>query len=169
MPSIFLSPSTQEKNPYVIGGTEEQYMNLVADAMEPYLRASGIRFTRNNPEESVSPGLSGSPMPASMICISRSIPMRRGRQTPDQVRGTDLYYYPGSAAGQRAADVLAENFRRIYPLPDRVRTLPTTSLAEVARTRAPAVLMEIAYHDNPEDAAFTATISPPLPATLCRG
>lgn len=56
MPSIFLSPSTQEKNPYVIGGTEEQYMNLVADAMEPYLRASGIRFTRNNPEESVSQG-----------------------------------------------------------------------------------------------------------------
>ena len=41
MPSIYLSPSTQEWNPYVTGGTEEYYMNLVADAMEPYLRASG--------------------------------------------------------------------------------------------------------------------------------
>ena len=46
MPSLFLSPSVQEFNPYVNGlGTEEFYMNLVADAMEPYLIASGITFT----------------------------------------------------------------------------------------------------------------------------
>ena len=42
MPKIFLSPSAQEFNRYVDGGTEEYYMNLVADAMEPYLYASGI-------------------------------------------------------------------------------------------------------------------------------
>ena len=36
MPRIYLSPSTQEFNPYVSGdGNEEQYMNLIADAMEP--------------------------------------------------------------------------------------------------------------------------------------
>ena len=43
MPIIYLSPSTQEKNEYVNGGTEEQYMNLLADKMVPYLDASGIR------------------------------------------------------------------------------------------------------------------------------
>ena len=42
MPKVFLSPSTQEWNPYVDGGNEEQYMNLIADRMEPYLRAAGI-------------------------------------------------------------------------------------------------------------------------------
>ena len=31
MPKVFLSPSTQEWNPYVDGGNEEQYMNLIAD------------------------------------------------------------------------------------------------------------------------------------------
>lgn len=35
MPIIYLSPSTQEKNEYVNGGTEEQYMNLLADKMVP--------------------------------------------------------------------------------------------------------------------------------------
>ena len=36
MPRIYLSPSTQEYNPYVTGnGSEEYFMNLVADAMEP--------------------------------------------------------------------------------------------------------------------------------------
>ena len=37
MPNIYLSPSTQEFNPYAGGGNEEYYMNLIADAMEPYL------------------------------------------------------------------------------------------------------------------------------------
>ncbi|MFR1111859.1 MAG: peptidoglycan hydrolase, partial [Anaerotruncus colihominis] len=50
MPIIYLSPSTQEWNHYVNGGTEEYYMNLIADAMEPYLRSSGIRWTRNTPD-----------------------------------------------------------------------------------------------------------------------
>ena len=49
MPNIFLSPSTQEYNEYITGGNEEYYTNLIADAMEPYLRASGITFTRNDP------------------------------------------------------------------------------------------------------------------------
>ena len=41
MPKIYLSPSTQEYNPYVTGnGSEEYFMNLVADAMEPYLLAN---------------------------------------------------------------------------------------------------------------------------------
>ena len=35
MPTIFLSPSTQQNNPYVIGESEEYYMNRIADAMEP--------------------------------------------------------------------------------------------------------------------------------------
>ncbi len=37
MPVIYLSPSTQENNRYVNGGTEEEWMNRLADAMEPYL------------------------------------------------------------------------------------------------------------------------------------
>ena len=50
MPTVFLSPSVQEFNPYIDGGNEEYYMNLIADAMEPYLTASGIDFVRNNPD-----------------------------------------------------------------------------------------------------------------------
>ena len=47
MPKIYLSPSAQEFNHYVDGGNEEYYMNLIADAMEPYLTAGGIDFSRN--------------------------------------------------------------------------------------------------------------------------
>ena len=51
MPIIYLSPSTQEGNQYVTGsGSEEYNMNLLADAMIPYLNSNGIRYTRNTPE-----------------------------------------------------------------------------------------------------------------------
>ena len=44
MPMIYLSPSTQEWNEYVTGsGSEEYNMNLLADALEPYLRSNGIQ------------------------------------------------------------------------------------------------------------------------------
>ena len=42
MPRIFLSPSTQEYNPYITGnGSEEYFMNLIADAMEK-VSADGV-------------------------------------------------------------------------------------------------------------------------------
>lgn len=50
MPTIYLSPSTQESNLYVTGGSEEDWMNRLADAMEPYLTASGIQYVRNTPD-----------------------------------------------------------------------------------------------------------------------
>ena len=46
MPIIYLSPSTQENNFYVSGGSEEYWMNRLADAMVPYLNASGIQYVR---------------------------------------------------------------------------------------------------------------------------
>lgn len=40
------------------------------------------------------------------------------------------------------------------PLPDKVRAVSTTTLGEVRKVRAPAVLLELAFHDNPDDAAW---------------
>ena len=50
MPSLYLSPSTQEGNPYITGGSEEYYMNLLADELVPYLGANAIAYTRNTPD-----------------------------------------------------------------------------------------------------------------------
>ena len=51
MPTIYLSPSTQEWNQYVTGsGSEEYNMNLLADALVPYLLSNAIQYKRNRPE-----------------------------------------------------------------------------------------------------------------------
>ena len=150
MPYIYLSPSTQEFNPYVDGGNEEYYMNLIADAMEPYLYASGIGFTRNTPDMTAASSIAASN--AGNYDLHLALHSNASGTGSGNVRGTEVYYFPSSTRGKRAAEIIANNLKMIYPLPDRVKTVPTTTLGEVRRTRAPSVLIEFAYHDNRADA-----------------
>ena len=150
MPIIYLSPSTQEFNPYVTGGNEEQYMNLVADAMEPYLAASGIRYTRNTPDMTAASSIAASNR--GNYDLHLALHSNATGTGDGSRRGSEVYYYPSSERGKRFAEIAAKNLKLIYPIPENVRTIPTTSLGEVRRVRAPGVLIEIAYHDNAEDA-----------------
>ena len=153
MPRIYLSPSLQEWNPYVIGGTEEEYMNLIADAMEPYLISNGIAFTRNRPDQTLSQVIAQSN--ESYYDLHLALHSNAaGAGNEGMVRGSEVYYYTPSSEGERAAGFIVDTMKGIYPLPDRVRAVPTTSLAEVRRTNAPSVLVEIAYHDNAADAEW---------------
>lgn len=156
MPSLFLSPSTQQFNPYVNGlGSEEYFMNLIADAMEPYLTAAGITYTRNNPDDTLSQAIALSNAgnyDFHLALHSNAAP----ESLAGALQGSDVYYYATSAEGRRAADIFVENLKVIYPNPDDVRAVPNTTLAELRLTRAPANLIELAYHDNPEDALWIA-------------
>ncbi len=153
MPTVFLSPSVQDFNPYVDGGNEEYYMNLVADAMEPYLAASGIKYVRNNPAGTTKQAIIDSNKGNYDLHLAI-----HSNASPDNIRGqqqgTDIYYYPTSAQGRNFAEIIQKNFKTIYPNPNNVDVLPTTSLGEVRQTSAPSVLVEVAYHDNKQDAQW---------------
>ncbi len=153
MPVIYLSPSTQEANPYIIGGTEEYYMNRVADAMVPYLRSNGIRFTRNTPQMTAASSIAQSNEGQYDLHVAL-----HSNAAPEAIAGTrrggEVYYYPSSIWGRKAAEFVVKNLKEIYPNPSQVRIVPTTSLGEVSKTEAPAILIEYAYHDNPEDAQW---------------
>lgn len=168
MPIIYLSPSTQEYNLFYDGaGSEEYYMNLIADAMEPYLTACGIEFVRNTPEMTAASSIAASNagnFDAHVALHSNAAPPALS----GQLRGSDVYYSPNSARGRYLAELIAGQLRTIYPLPDRVQILPSTSIGEVARTRAPAVLIEFAYHDNPEDAEWIRANIDPIAQAVVR-
>lgn len=153
MPILYLSPSTQEENLYVNGGTEEQWMNRLADAMELYLSAAGIRVVRNTPDMSAVSSIRASNAgnyDLHLALHSNAAP----EGSYGQVRGVLVFYYPGSVKGREAAQLIADNLKTVYPLPDKVRTESTTSIGEVRRVRAPAVFLELGYHDNPDDASW---------------
>lgn len=153
MPSIYLSPSVEEYSPYIIGGSEEYYMNRIADAMVPYLRAGGIDFTRNNPGNTLSQVVIQSN--AGNYDLHLAL---HSNSSPENMRGIlqgpDAYFFTASEKGHRAADIFAANLKNIYPKPILVTVIPTTTMAELRKTGAPAVLVEIAYHDNYDDAAW---------------
>lgn len=167
MPTIYLSPSTQEGNQYVTGGTEEFHMNRLADAMVPYLVSSGIRYVRNTPDMTAASSI----RQANEGWYDFYLALHSnaaGAGNYGMERGILAFYYPGSVSGRRAAEIFVENLREIYPLPQQVRIQPTTTLGEVARSRAPAVLLEIGYHDNIEDAQWIENNTVLIAQTLVR-
>ena len=153
MPKVFLSPSTQEWNSYATEGNEELYMNLLADRMEPYLRSCGISYVRNDPVRNVTGAIADSN--AGNYDVHLAL---HSNAAPDKLagklRGIDVYFAPKSSQSEKLANIIANNLKAIYPLPDKVRALPTNSLGEVLRTKAVAVLCELGYHDNYADEAW---------------
>ena len=168
MPFLFLSPSTQDFNPYVTTGNEQYWMNQLADRMEPYLFASGLNVTRNDPNGSAAQSIRASNAGTydfHLALHSNASPEAlAGRQ-----RGVDIYYFPASEEGLRMANILVDNLKPIYPLPERVRALPTVLIGEVRRTKAPSVLAELGYHDNVEDADWLTGNLEEIAAALSEG
>lgn len=153
MPTVYLSPSAQEFNSYVTGGSEEYYANLIVDAMIPYLDLSGIDYVRNNRSDNVTQIIDESNEigPDLHLAIhSNAAP----EQLSGVLRGPQVLYYPRSASGRRGAEIFASNLRAIYPNPSRVRVIPTAELSELERTNAPSVYVELGYHDNQFDAEW---------------
>ena len=153
MPFLFLSPSTQEYNPYVNTGNEEYWMNLLADQMTPYLQACGINVTRNDPEGTV--GASVRKSNAGNYDFHLALHSNAAPEAlSGKLRGVDIYYYPTSTQGLRMANIIVDNLKELYPLPDRVRAVSSSALYEIRTTRAPSVLCELGYHDNLDDAQW---------------
>lgn len=113
MPKIYLSPSTQEYNPYVTGnGSEEYFMNLVADAMEPYLLANCIQFSRNTPDMTAASSI----RQANRGDYDFYLALHSNASGPGsegQNRGIIAFYYPTSrngAGGRRSSPGICRRF-----------------------------------------------------------
>lgn len=166
MPIIYLSPSTQDWNAYVTGsGSEEYNMNLLADALVPYLLSNGIQYKRNRPEMTAGSSVwEANQGNYDFYLALHSNAAPEGHY--GEARGIIAFYYPGSSQGQLAAELIAQELRKIYPLPDKVTTRSTTTLGEVRQSNAPAVLVEIGYHDNYEDARWIENNIPEIARNL---
>lgn len=170
MPKIYLSPSTQESNPYITGsGSEEYNMNLLADELEPYLLSNAISFVRNTPDMTAASSIAQANSIGGFDFYLALHSNAAGEGNEGNVRGVIVFYYPTSANGKRGAELFAARLREVYPIPNLVTTVPTTTLGEVRRPNYPANLIEIGYHDNYEDALWIENNRDAIAQALARG
>lgn len=169
MPRIYLSPSTQDWNPYADGsGSEEYWMNLLADALEPYLYANTIAFVRNAPEMTAASSIAQANSLGGFDFYLALHSNASGGEQKGKNRGIIVFYYPSSVEGKRAADLFAAQLKKVYPLPELVTTQATTALGEVRRPKYPAISSSLAITTTTTICAGSKTISMP-PRRQSRG
>ncbi|MBR0598774.1 N-acetylmuramoyl-L-alanine amidase [Sinanaerobacter chloroacetimidivorans] len=153
MARIYLSPSSAEFQYFITGGNEEEYMNQVADAMVPYLRASGIEFTRSSPnmtEQQIIDESNAQYYDLHVALNTDSAP----EFSVGTLQGPNVIYYTGSPGGRVIANIMAKNLKQIYPNPDLVQVNSNRLLRELRDTDAAAVMPMLGYRDNLLDAMW---------------
>lgn len=146
----YLSPSSQGAN---IGagnyGSEQEQMNLLADAIIPHLDRAGISFHRADPELSLGQRVEES----NDMGVAFHLALHSNAGGKGLARGPVAYYYSdaGKAFGEKVvANLLAlgqENNRHTNVKQDK-------TLYELKKTAAPACLLEVDFHDSLSGAEF---------------
>ncbi len=140
MKSIYLSPSTQEKNQGAGSyGTEETRMNQLCDLVEQKLK-NRYKIYRNKPEMTLQQVVADSNSKKPDIHLALHSNAGRGKGCECWICGT------GGQAEKLAQKVYGK-IVAISPFVGRgVKTSKT--LYEVNKTTAPAVILEVEFHDN---------------------
>ncbi len=170
MADVYLSPSVRHFNRgYGTYGTEEERMNLIADIIELTLTRSGLLTARNNPEYDLTAVVADANAKGADVYVAlRSIPCEYG------TRGARVYYYREGSNGQRLAEDIYSELSAVTPVVDRgvedgSGAFGGLGYYELRRTRAPAVIVEIGCHSDPQDADFIITHTYEIGVAIAKG
>lgn len=154
--SVYLSPSTQEKNIGVGNyGTEEMRMNQVADVTERLLKQHGLKVYRNKPEMTLAQVVDDSNSRKPDIHFAIHSNAGSGNN-----RGCEIYCHRFGGKGEKLARNVYSEIEPITPSSDKGVKEGCNHfgqgkpLYELAKTVSPAALIEIAFHDNKDDAEW---------------
>lgn len=161
MPSVYLSPSTQEANVGIGNyGTEEKRMNEITDILEDLLTAHGVTVYRNKPTMKYyqCTAESNNLNPDIHVAIHSDAGGGHGCTA----------YTSGSSKGRILANFLYQEVSAISPTEDRGVRI-TKDLNEVIKTTAIACLIEVSYHDNFDEAQWIVSNIKNIAMAICKG
>lgn len=156
MIDVYLSPSLQEWNVgYGNYGTEEQRMNQIADVVAYELQRHGLSVARNSPEMSLAQAVAESNSLNPRVHVA----LHSNASASGEARGAEVYTHRFGGEGERLARDIYQYLSALTPTEDLgvkegYQTFNGQGMYELRRTVAPAILAEVAFHDNRADAQF---------------
>lgn len=154
--AIYLRPS-QRPDRYPNGGDEAYWIARIARELREDLGARGI-CCQESPEEDAPPEGCG----LHLYLCSHAAP----EEVAAKIKGAQVLYYEYSPAGRRAAEIFTRHIKSVYPQPDLVDMAPTAARQELSAAPVPALLIQLGYHDNPQDEAWLVNSPGPIAAGL---
>lgn len=171
MKTVYLSPSTQEKNVGVNNyGTEEIRMNQIADVVQKVLKGHGVIVYRNKPEMALKEVVKDSNSKKPNIHFAIHSNACNGIS-----RGCEIFCHKFGGNGEKLAKAVYSELEPLTPTKDRGvkeganRFGKDKPLYETAYTFAPAALVEVAFHDNPEDTEWIVDNITAIGSAIAKG
>ena len=149
----YLSPSNQGTNMGVGSyGSEKEQMNLLLDEIIPHLDRAGVSFHRADADMRLTDRVRESNGMKAVFHLA----LHSNAGGNGSARGPEAYYYSetGKALGEKliaALLALGQENRRSSNVKQ------SKTLYELKATSAPACLLEVDFHDNPDSVRFLIT------------
>lgn len=167
MDKVFISLPKKGGRAYPNGGTEKIWMTEIARKLKARLSEQNIEVVWPEEEQ---------PLPAMLRqCNEREydlhLALRSGSAPEEEGRrkGARILYYSRSKKGEAFARKLVMHYREVYPEPQRVDCRAVTGLDELSKTKATALLIETAYHDNPQDEIWLTSHTEEIAEAIAAG
>lgn len=172
MPKVYLSPAYHWFNDCSIKGCDETtHNNLYMDELEPFLTACGIEWKRG-PRRVPKSNENGTELMHKAVRESNEWGadvhyVSHTNAFDGTVRGYRPIIYPGSEGGEKLADCIIAERRKIYDGPIRLNT--RDDLYETRVPKAVSYYEEHVFHDNIEDATWFHNNLREIARSTCKG
>lgn len=136
-------------------GTEEQRMNQIADVVAYELDRNGLTYVRNDPSQTLQEIVAQSNAIAPKVHVA----IHSNASASHTARGPEVYVHRYGTDSERLANDIYNQLQAIAPaqglgVKEGYTAFGGKGYYELRRTTAPAVLVEVAFHDNPEDSQY---------------
>ena len=160
---IYISPSDQNRNIYATGNTNEMVQcQKIGKALASALVRCGFEAKSNDTDEMEERVAESNAWGANLhVCIHTNA-------FNGEVKGTRMFSYDTSGEGYQACKQVMATLSPITPgKSDNITAYP--GLYEVRNAEAPTVYIEVAFHDNKEEAAWIIAHTDDIAEAICEG
>ena len=161
--NIYVSPSSQTDNKYVVGNTNEAVQcRKIAVALVAALKRCGFNALTNTTGDMYARTAESNKWGADL-----HLPIHTNAYNK-KVQGTRIYCHNTTGEGYKASKAIMATLKPITPgSSDSINA--RDNLYEINKAKAPVAYIEVAFHDNEEEARWIIDNTEAIAEAICKG